>query len=294
VTGKPVSQGGIRGRTEATGLGVYYTIRDVLADEALMKKTGMSTGLEGKKFIVLGFGNVGYHSAHFLVEAGAKLVGVGEATSAVYNPDGIDPAALNAYKNAHGNSLKGFPGAKNVATAEELLAYDCDVMIPAALEGQINMTNADGIKARVIAEAANGPITIGAEQALEKKGVVIIPDVYCNAGGVTVSYFEWLKNLSHVRFGRMTKQYDTYSKRDMLQLLESKLGSQFSEAERNLVVRGADELDLVRSGLDYTMKNAYREIKTIADAKNCSLRSAAYVNSIGKIISTYMELGIFP
>ncbi|KAF0852771.1 mitochondrial glutamate dehydrogenase [Andalucia godoyi] len=295
VTGKPVSQGGIRGRTEATGLGVYYTVRDVLNDADLTKKAGISMGLEGKKVVVLGFGNVGYHSALFLVENGAKLVGVGEWNSGVWNPDGINPEQLNAYKNAHGNSLKGFPGAKKeFSRAEDMLGLDCDVLIPAALEGQINMSNANDIKAKVIAEAANGPITIGGEQILEKKNVIIIPDVWCNAGGVTVSYFEWLKNLSHVRFGRMTKQYDMYSKRDLLMLIEEKLGKKFSEKEYNLVVRGADELDLVRSGLDYTMRNAFQQIKSISVSKNTSLRSAAYVASIDKIAGTLSTLGIWP
>lgn len=294
ITGKPVSQGGIRGRTEATGLGVFYTVRDVLSDEKLARSVGLTTGLKGKRIIVLGYGNVGYHTAVFMAENGAKVVGVGEYNSAVFNPDGINVEALNAYKNSHGNSLKGFPGATAVASTEELLTYDCDILVPAALEGQINARNADKVKARVIAEAANGPVTIAAEEILERKGTIIIPDVYCNAGGVTVSYFEWLKNLSHVRFGRMTKQYDMYAKRDLLHLLETKLNHKFSDQEYSLVVRGADELDLVRSGLDYTMRNAFKDIKTISEERGCSLRSAAYISSIEKIAKTHIELGMFP
>lgn len=210
VTGKPVGQGGIRGRTEATGLGVFFGLRELFDDAELLQPLGLSSGLAGKRLIVQGLGNVGYHAAHFCQEAGALITGIAEREGGIFNADGLDVDAVVRHRTDSGSILH-YPGAQNVPDSAQLLEYECDVLLPAALENQIHEGNAARIQAKIIAEGANGPVTQGAEKILLARGLVVLPDLYLNAGGVTVSYFEWLKNLSNVRFGRMGKRAEEAS-----------------------------------------------------------------------------------
>ncbi len=293
VTGKPVGQGGIRGRKEATGLGVYYGIREACSFADDMAAIGLGPGVAGKTFIVQGLGNVGYHAAKFLTESGARLIGVGEYEGAIYNPEGIDLEQLVSHRKDTG-SVFDFGGAENIENSRDILARPCDILIPAALESQITVANADEIKAKIIGEAANGPVTAEADEMLLKRNVMIIPDVYLNAGGVTVSYFEWLRNLSHVRFGRMSRRFEQSAQEIMLSAMEELSGTEFSPERKVQIARGADEATLVYSGLEETMVNAYGEIRATAREKNLDLRTAAFVNAINKVASSYTEMGIFP
>jgi len=295
VTGKPVSQGGVRGRTEATGRGVYIGIRDALADTALAKAHGLTPGLAGKRVVVQGLGNVGYHAAKFLQEGGAVLVGLAEYEGAISDPNGLDVDAVVRHRREAG-SILGFPKARGTAHSSEALELDCDVLVPAALENVITHENAGRIKARCVAEAANGPTTSEGERLLLERGILVIPDIYLNAGGVTVSYFEWLKNLSHVRFGRMGKKFEEMSARGMVSALESATGKPLSDAQRALLIRGADEEDLVNSGLEETMSSALQQIRLVhlENPKIPDMRTAAFVSAIDKIGQSYLELGIFP
>ncbi len=295
VTGKPVSQGGVRGRTEATGLGVFFGLREVCNMPDLMKKLGLSTGVKDKRVCVQGLGNVGYHCAYFFKEAGAKIVGLAEYEGAIYNYDGLDLEAVVEHRKQNG-SIFDFPGATNFEKSEDALEMDCDILIPAALENVINSENAPRIKAKIIGEAANGPLTPDADEILALKGTVVVPDMYLNAGGVTVSYFEWLKNLSHVRYGRMEKRFTENMNQHILGQMEGLTGKNVSSAEREFIMHGADEVDLVRSGLEETMIMATREIMDIwnANPKIPDMRTAAYVCAINKVATSYAELGIFP
>lgn len=295
VTGKPVSQGGIRGRTEATGRGVFYGIREAMADTDLTRQHGLTPGLAGKRVVVQGLGNVGYHAAQFLQAAGVLLVGLAEQEGAIANPDGLDLDAVVRHRKDSGR-ITGFPGATDLPSSGAALELDCDVLVPAALENVLTPENAGRIRARCVAEAANGPTTADADELLRSRGVLLIPDMYLNAGGVTVSYFEWLKNLSHVRFGRMSKRFEEASAREMVQAIESATGKGLSDAERKRIVRGPDEEDLVNSGLEETMTSAFREIRRAqtANPKIPDLRTAAFVVAIDKIALSYGELGIFP
>ena len=296
VTGKSVPQGGIRGRTEATGLGTYYGLKEALSHEEDMKEIGLEAGMEGKTFVVQGLGNVGYYAAKFCTEdGGAKLIGVAEYEGSIHKEDGIDLEKLMAFRKETG-SIMGFEGATDLPAREAALELECDILIPAALENQITVENADRIKAKIIGESANGPVTANAEAILEEKGVMIIPDVYINAGGVTVSYFEWLKNLSHVRFGRMGKRFEQGAYDRILNIIERETGRTLTKEERQTVARGADETDLVYSGLEETMIVAYNQIREIKlrNDKVDSFRTAAFVNAIDKIALCYLELGIFP
>jgi glutamate dehydrogenase (NAD(P)+) len=295
VTGKPIYLGGIRGRKEATGRGVSFGVRECTNDAELMKGLGLSLGLAGKRVVVQGLGNVGYHAAKFLQEGGAVLVGLAEWEGAVANPDGLDVDAVVAHRTAT-KSIKGFPGATDLATSEEALSLDCDILVPAALENVVTAENAAKVKAKIVAEGANGPVTADADEILRQMGVVVLPDMYLNAGGVTVSYFEWLKNLSHVRFGRMEKRYEEMAYARMVKSLENTTGKTLTDSERALLVRGADEEDLVNSGLDETMIDAYREIREVQRRfpKVPDLRCAAFISAIDKIAQSYMALGIFP
>jgi Glutamate dehydrogenase/leucine dehydrogenase len=295
VTGKPVAEGGVRGRTEATGRGVYYGLSEACSHSEDMKKLGLTTGLPGKTVVVQGLGNVGYHAAKFLQEAGCVIVGLAEFEGAIYNQKGIDVDAVMKHKNETGSILK-FPGAEDIPHTQDALELQCDILVPAALENQITIENAQRIKAKIIGEAANGPVTSEASEFLTKNGVMIIPDMYLNAGGVTVSYFEWLKNLSHVRFGRMGKRFEQSTYDKMLQAVEDATGKKFSDFERRQIAKGPDEIDLVNSGLEETMTNAYNEIREIwkSNPQIPDLRTAAFVSAINKIATSYIDLGIFP
>ncbi len=295
VTGKPLSHGGIQGRTEATGLGVYYGLKEAFSKKEDVKKWGLTEGLEGKTVVVQGLGNVGYYAAKFMHEAGAKVIAISEFDGTVYNPKGIDPDKLMEHKKNTGGTIN-FPGAKTIQPNTAGLEIECDILIPAALENQIHSGNAKNIKAKVIAEAANGPVTPEAEKVLLKKGVYIIPDIFLNAGGVTVSYFEWLKNLSHVRFGRMEKRYEARMNHNILETIEKASGSRINRVQKELIERGADERDLVYSGLEETMINAYNSIRDryLSTKGMPDLRTAAFATAIDKVAISYQNLGIFP
>jgi glutamate dehydrogenase (NAD(P)+) len=295
VTGKPVSQGGIRGRTEATGRGVFYGTREAVSIAEDMKKLGLKPGLDSKKVVVQGLGNVGYWAAKLFQDGGADIIAIAEYEGAIYDPKGLDVDAVLKHRKETG-SILNYKKAKNIKNTHAALELECDILVPAALENQINSENARRIKAKIISEGANGPTTPQAEKILDKKGVMILPDLYINAGGVTVSYFEWLKNLSHVRFGRMGKRYDEYINRTLIDALEKSFGRTIDDKAKSVIVHGADEYDLVNSGLEETMINAYHEIREIKNNNNKmpDLRTAAFVCAIDKIAASYLALGIFP
>ena len=295
VTGKPVSQNGIKGRTEATGRGVVYALNEVCSYADDMKGLGLTPGLEGKKVIIQGLGNVGYHTARIIREYGAIIIAIAEHDGAVYNEKGIDPEDFYRYRQDK-KTVVGYPNAKVIKNSASALELECDILIPAALEKQITDANADRIKAKIIAEAANGPVTPAAEKILLKKGKMIIPDIYINAGGVTVSYFEWLKNLSHVRFGRMQKRYEEKHQTNFIKLVEDLTGKSVPKARIEQLIHGADEIDLVNSGLEDTMINAYQQVRTVwkKHSKIKDMRTAAFVLAIDKVASSYTTLGIWP
>lgn len=294
VTGKPLSQSGIEGRTQATGKGVCIGLREACSRADDMKSIGLETGLAGKKVIVQGLGNVGFYTAKFLQEEGAIIIGVAEYMGGVYNENGLDIEALNQHRIETG-FVAGFNGAKNVVNSASLLEYECDILVPAALENQITIENAGRIKAKIIGEAANGPISRDAEKMLVEAGKFIIPDIYLNAGGVTVSYFEWLKNLSRVSFGKIDKRYNMLDNHRIVEAIENASGTKLSDEVKKSIVKGASEEDLAMSGLEDTMVNSYEGLrKTQADYKVKDMRTAAFINSLNKIAISYMDLGIFP
>lgn len=293
VTGKPVTQGGIRGRKEATGRGIFFGTREACSIKEDMGKLGLTTGLAGKRVVIQGLGNVGYYSAKFFQEAGAILVGLAEYEGAIFSEKGLDLESVVRHRKEKG-SILNFPGATNV-DSKKALELPCDILIPAALENQITSENAPNIQAKIIAEGANGPTTYEADHILNARNVMIIPDIYLNAGGVTVSYFEWLKNLSHVRWGRMDKRFDEMAAHKLLSAMEKTSGKQISEDEKQHLAKGADEEDLVNSGLEETMISAYHQIRSVKHQKNApDLRTAAFIDAIDKIALSYLELGIFP
>lgn len=296
VTGKPFKLGGIDGRNEATGRGVQFGIREAFSFAEDLKPLGLSAGLEGKTCVVQGFGNVGYHAARYLsLEDGVKIIAIGEWDCAIVNEKGIDIEALKKHQTAKGTIL-GFPGTKAMKRREDCLTLACDILLPAALENQIHRGNAKDVKAKVVGEAANGPITAAADEILRKRGVMVIPDIYLNAGGVTVSYFEWTKNLQHMNYGRLSRQLDKIESEMFIRQTELLTGKKFDPKVRSMLLRSHDELTIVNSGLEDTMKTAYQEIRTTMkkNKKIEDLRMASYVLAIEKIASTYLDLGIFP
>ncbi len=294
VTGKPVTQGGIRGRKEATGRGVFFGVREACGIAEDMKVLGLTLGLSGKRVVVQGLGNVGYNAAKFLQEGGCVIVGISEYEGAIYNAKGLDVDDVFKHRKST-RSILNYPGATNILKTGDALELDCDILIPAALEKQITAENAPRIKAKIIGEGANGPTTPEAEEILLKKGVMVLPDIYLNAGGVTVSYFEWLKNLQHVRLGRMGKRFAETSTNQLILAIERTTNRALTEEEKRRLVHGPDEIDLVNSGLEDTMIVAYNEIREIMKQKKVpDLRTAAFISAIDKIATSYMELGIFP
>jgi glutamate dehydrogenase (NAD(P)+) len=295
VTGKPVTQGGVRGRTEATGLGVFFGIREVCNMPDVMAKQGLSVGIEGKTVVVQGMGNVGFYCAKFFREHGAKVVAIAEYEGAIFKADGLNEQEVFDHRKATG-SILNFPGASNLANNTDALELECDILIPAALENVINGQNAPRVKAKIVGEAANGPCTPEADEVFTQKGILCVPDMYLNAGGVTVSYFEWLKNLSHVRYGRMEKKFTENLNSHILSQIEELSGKKVSDSERSFIMHGPEEVDLVHSGLEETMIAATREIMDIwkSNPEIPDMRTAAYVSAINKVAISYSELGIFP
>jgi len=296
VTGKPIALQGIAGRREATGRGVAIAIRECVSIGEDMQKIGLTAGISGKKVIVQGLGNVGYHSAKFLIEFGAIVVGLCEFEGAIYNADGLDIEAVFQHRKLTG-SILGYAGAKSeFKNSMEVLEQPCDILVPAALENQITIANIKNIKAKIIAEGANGPTTPEAEAIFYKNGGLIIPDMYANAGGVTVSYFEWLKNLSHVAFGRMNRRFEENSNLNLVNMVEGITGVALNSAQRSSIIKGASELELVNSGLEDTMIRSYHEIREtfVTTPGIDTLRTAAFVGAINKIAVSYQNLGVWP
>jgi glutamate dehydrogenase (NAD(P)+) len=295
VTGKPIAEGGVRGRREATGRGLFYALREACAVADDMKALGLTPGLDGKRIVVQGLGNVGSHAARFCREAGAIIVAIAEHDGAIVSDRGLDPDAVAAHRRDTGSILR-FGGAQDLRPSAAALELDCDVLLPAALENVLTGENAGRIKAKIILEGANGPTTPEAEDLFRQRGVLVVPDVYANAGGVTVSYFEWLKNLSHVRFGRLEKRIEEADEARFVRALEQLTGKSLGEEERRQLVHGSDELDIVNSGLEETMVVAYHAIREayMQDRALGDLRAAAFRIAIDKIARSYMDLGVFP
>lgn len=299
VTGKPLNAGGIAGRVEATGRGVQYALQEFFRYPEDKAAAGLSGTLDGKRVIVQGLGNVGYHAAKFLSEEdGCKVVGIIERDGALADESGLDVEAVRNWIATHGG-VKGFAASTYVEDGSKVLENDCDILIPAALEGVINMGNAANIKAPLIIEAANGPVTAGADEILRKKGTVIIPDMYANAGGVTVSYFEWVKNLSHIRFGRMQRRQEEARHQLIVDELErlsadTGIGWNLTPDFKTKYLRGAGELELVRSGLDDTMRIAYQAMQQVWHEREdvSDLRTAAYFVAIERVASSYRAKGL--
>lgn len=296
VTGKPVNQNGIRGREEATGRGVFYGLREMLNTESEMSRIGLDAGMEGKRIVIQGLGNVGSYAGKICQnEGGAKIVGVSEMEGAIESQAGIDIDKLLDYRKETG-SILGFPGTKTLDERADWLKIECDVLIPAALESVINKDNAKDVRCKIIAEAANGPVTADASAILNKMGVIVIPDMYLNAGGVTVSYFEWLKNLSHIRFGRMDKRFNEKAYNGIVDMVERLTGKTIDANEKKILTHGADEVDLVRSGLEETMVGSYHQIRETFNSTNgiTDYRTAAFLVALNKVANDYMTLGVFP
>ena len=289
VTGKPVHFGGVEGRVEATGRGVQFGLREFFRNQADVKDAGLEGRLEGKSIIIQGLGNVGYHAAKFLEEEdGARIVAIIERDGAIINEAGLAVEEVSAYKREHGK-VEGFPDSKFEANGSSILTHPCDILIPAAMEGVITDENAEDLQCKVIAEAANGPVTYEADQILNKRNIFIIPDAYLNAGGVTVSYFEWLKNLSHVKIGRMDRRFAEAQSQKIIELMEGALGKKLDKKAKEQLLEGPNEINLVRSGLDDTMRESYNEIyeQQQSNSKIEDRRTAAYALAIRKIADIY-------
>lgn len=292
VTGKPLSLHGIPGRTEATGLGVFYGIMQCLGDQR--EHHGLSPGLDGKRVIVQGLGNVGYHVARELSEHGARIVGIAEIDAGVYDPNGLDMEEVAEHRRAHGG-IAGYPAGQVFASSVETIEQPCDILVPAALEHQITTDNAHRIQAAIVAEAANAPTTPAADRILRKRGVTVIPDLYLNAGGVTVSYFEWIKNLSHVSFDRMMRRNSEIHNRRLLDTIERQTGRLIEGSLRSEVERGPSERDIVYDALAQTMAESYDRISRLRHERDLpDLRTAAYLHSIEMVAQSYLDLGLFP
>ena len=294
VTGKPVAHGGIRGRTEATGRGVVYAMREFFRHAADVKAAGLTDGLAGKKIVLQGLGNVGYHAGKLLDEEDeVKIIAIVEKDGALIDENGLSVEHVRQYINGH-KTIKDYPDAAFTEEGKKVLEMECDILIPAAMEAQITGDNAGRIKAKLIVEAANGPITFEGDEILRKRGITVLPDAYVNAGGVTVSYFEWIRNLSHIRFGRMERRFDEMRGQHLITAMESLTEKDVPEWMRKEIIRGADELDLVRSGLDDTMRNAYQELSETLrnNDKIQDFRTAAYVVAIQKIARSYFDIGV--
>ncbi len=295
VTGKPVHHGGILGRTEATGRGVVYAIREFFRHPAEVKAAGLEGGVAGKRIVIQGLGNVGYHAAKLLEEEDeAIIIALIERDGAVVDENGLSIERIRHYINEH-KTIADFPDATYTADGLKQLELECDILIPAAMEAQITHENAANIKTKLIVEAANGPVTYEADEILRERGIPIIPDAYANAGGVTVSYFEWVRNLSHIRFGRMERRYDELRGESIIKAVEHMTGKDAPDYMEKDLIRGADELDLVRSGLDDTMRLAFQDILTAyhSYADVTDYRTAAYVVAVNKISRSYTDIGVY-
>ena len=292
VTGKPVGSGGIPGRVEATGRGVQVVIREFLSAEEDARRVGLG-GLAGARVAVQGLGNVGFHAAKFLQEEdGARITVIIERDGALIDEKGLSVAAVSAWKEEHGG-LRGYPQAQFVEDGQACLASDCDILLLAATEGQVTERNARDIRARLIVEAANGPVTTAADEALRARGVLILPDAFVNAGGVTVSYFEWIKNLAHIRFGRLERRLDEMRMQRVIEALEALTGRTVPPQLRRDLSAESDELTLVRSGLEDTMRMAWSEVRETWLGEGLEdPRAAAWLVAMRKVAQSYETTGL--
>jgi glutamate dehydrogenase (NAD(P)+) len=294
VTGKPVERGGITGRTEATGKGVQYALQEFFRHPDAVESARLMDGLPDKRVVFQGLGNVGYHSAKVLSEQDkVKVIAIIERDGVVINEEGLNVHDVRQYFVETGG-LKGFPAGDYDENSTEALEMECDILIPAAMESQIHAGNASRIQARMIVEAANGPVTYEADEILTGRGITILPDIYVNAGGVTVSYFEWTRNLSHMRFGRLQRRYDELRGQNLITAMEALTEKEVPDELDREISRGASELDLVRSGLDDTMRTAFQDLREVMKTYPHirDYRTAAYAIAITKIAKSYYDLGM--
>jgi len=295
VTGKPVHHGGIAGRKEATGRGVQFTVQEFFRNAEDVKRAGLTGGLAGKRIVIQGLGNVGYHAAKFLSqEDGALITAIIERDGAIINDNGLNVEEVFQHLLQHG-TVKDFPGSRFEPAGSLVLEKECDLLIPAALEAQITADNAERISAKLVVEAANGPVTFEADEILNRRGITVLPDILVNAGGVIVSYFEWVRNLSHIRFGRLEKRYDELRSTQYMALLEEVIGAKIDDHQRGMIIGGADEVDLVLSGLDDTMRQSYQSIREefLSNDRIEDLRTAAFTLAIRKISRSYLDVGVY-
>lgn len=295
VTGKPISQHGIAGKTESAGRGLYYAIREICNDDGTMKLLGLPRGIEGKRIVVQGLGNVGYWVAKLCMESGAVIVGLGEKEGSIYYKKGFNIDSIMKYRNDTG-SLLNFKDAENFTDSSACLEFECDILIPAAVEDVITSENASKINTKIIVEGANGPVTNEADKILTDKGIIILADIYANCGGVTASYFEWLKNIQHVAFGRMDRRYEELSDSNFVNIIENITNRKLTSEQKKIVIKSSSEIDLVNSGLEETITRAYHDIMKIFNSNKDidNFRTAAYIDAVNKIAISYMNLGIFP
>ena len=293
VTGKPTQKGGLVGRSEATGRGVQYIIREFFRHEEDYLKAGFKGGLKDKKVVLQGLGNVGYHAAKFLQEEdGCRIVCVMEHNGAILNPDGLNIEKIKSHQSEHG-SFEGCSEGKFEVNTSEFLTMECDILIPAAKENVIDKTIAQDIKAKLIVEAANGPITFEADGLLNERNVTIIPDIMANAGGVAVSYFEWIRNLRHIRFGRLEKRRNAFQFDTLISAIETMTGKEMPDKFKEQFIEGANEIDLVRSGLDDMMREAYQKVRqSMIENDIPNLRTAAYKVALDRIATSYDSIGL--
>ena len=291
VTGKPENMGGVDGRTEATGRGIFYALSSFFNSPDI-KKTSLKGKLSSQSIIIEGLGKVGYYAARALRDHGCKVIGVIEKKTSFYNQKGLDIDQIDSWIKGS-RDPKDYPNQNEIKSREELLSVGCDIFIPAAREGTITEENQKILNTKLICEGANGPLTSRADHYLNKRGILIIPDLYANAGGVAVSYFEWVRNLSHMRFGRMEKRRKEYETTSILSVIESSTGKRVSSKTKSMLNQGPTELDLVRSGLEDMMTEAYENMSIIWNKNNYpTLRSTAYIYSIKKLIESYKSIGI--
>lgn len=294
VTGKPLAAGGIEGRIEATGRGVQYAIRAFFRSPRDVAWTKLTPELRDKSIIIQGLGNVGYHAAKFLSEEdGCRIIAIIERDGALLNSEGLPVEAVKQHMGQTGG-VKGFPGAEYISDGSRALEHDCDILIPAATERVIDEYNAPRIQAKLIVEAANGPVTFEADSILRNRGIVILPDLFVNSGGVIVSYFEWVRNLTHMPFGLMERRHDEVSNRLLASSLETMTGAKFPSDIARPFLDGAREIDLVRSGLDEIMQSTYRQLSDLCHSGKdvCDMRRAAYIIAIKHTAEAYRAIGI--
>lgn len=294
VTGKPVERGGIAGRTEATGKGVQHALQEFFRHPEAVESAGLKDGLTGQRVVFQGLGNVGFHCAKFIAEQdNVKVIAIIERDGVVSNEEGLNVHDVRQYF-AETGGLKGFPDGEYDQNGVEALEMECDILIPAALESQIHAGNAMRIQAKMIVEAANGPVTYEADEILRSRDITILPDIYVNVGGVTVSYFEWTRNISHMRFGRLQRRYDELRGQNLVAAMEALTQKEVPDHLDREISRGASELDLIRSGLDDTMRMAFQDLREVMKAYPHikDYRTAGYAIAITKIAQSYYDLGL--